>query len=80
MSGRNGIIQHYLVNVTELNTGITSSYTASRTNFTLFSLHPYYSYSITVSAVTIATGPPSSPIVVTTDSESKLPYLLMIQF
>ena len=75
MSGRNGIVQHYIVNVTELNTGTTSSHVASRTNFTLFSLHPHYTYSVTVSAVTIAAGPPSDPIVITTDSEGKLSFI-----
>ena len=63
------MIQHYLVNVTEVDTGNTFGHVALTTNFTLLSLHPYYTYSIVVSAVTVATGPATSPIAITTDQD-----------
>ena len=65
------MIQHYLVNVTEMDTGNTYGHVALTTNFTLFSLHPYYTYSIVVSAVTVATGPATSPILIITDQDRK---------
>lgn len=71
ISERNGVIQHYLVNVTELETGNMHGHISPRTNFTLFSLHPYFSYSITVTAVTVSPGPPTSPVVIRTEQDGK---------
>ena len=71
------MIQHYLVNVTEINTGNMFGHVALNTNFSLFSLHPYYTYSIVVSAVTISTGPATSPITITTDQDGK--FILILQ-
>jgi hypothetical protein len=74
-SDRNGVIQHYLVNVTEVDTGNVYGHVSSRTNFTLFSLHPYYSYSITVTAVTVAPGPPTAEIFVRTEQDGKIHHM-----
>lgn len=63
------MIQHYLVNVTEVDTGNEYGHISLSTNFTAFSLHPYYSYSITITAVTVSPGPPSDPIVIRTDQD-----------
>ena len=54
-----------------MDTGFLYGHVSLGTNFTLFSLHPYYSYSTTVTAVTVAPGPPSSPIVITTDQDGE---------
>ena len=62
---------HYLVNVTELNTGNVYGHVSGGTNFTIFSLHPYYNYSITVTAVTVSPGPVTDPIVITTDQDGE---------
>ena len=44
-----------------------------RTDFILYGLHPHYSYSITIAAVTVSPGPPTSPLVITTDEDGKTP-------
>ena len=54
----NGIIQNYVLIVNEQQTGMTSQYTPVDSHITIFSLHPYYTYVITVAAVTVVgTGP-----------------------
>lgn len=63
---RNGIIRHYIITVTEVDTNYTFIAVAAGTEITLHSLHPYFAYRLTVAAMTIASGPPSSPIVVQT--------------
>lgn len=60
---QNGIIRHYNITFTELETGFTFSYIASSTNFTITSLHPDYQYQIEISAVTIGAGPMSIPTI-----------------
>lgn len=71
-SERNGIILNYIVNVTETETNLKFSHIALSTSFTLFGLHPYYTYSITVTAVTVVSpGPATNPISITTDEDSK---------
>lgn len=72
VSERNGMIQHFLINVTEMDTGNMYNHVSSRTNLTLFTLHPYYSYSVTVTAVTVNPGPPTTPVVIRTDQDSKI--------
>ena len=56
-SGQNGIIEHYIVSVTEAETMRQFVLTAVTTSITAVDLHPYYTYSFAVSAVTIAEGP-----------------------
>ena len=63
---QNGIIRKYSVYVTESETGHLRNYTTSATNLSVTSLHPYYTYEFAVQAVTIAAGPLSDPIAVTT--------------
>lgn len=74
LSERNGVIQHYLVNVTEVDTGNVYGHVALTTNFTLFALHPYYTYSTIVTAVTVSTGPPTSPVVITTHEDGEYKF------
>lgn len=57
LSERNGIIQHYIVTVTEQETANTSQVLAYDNNTTLYSLHPFFTYVSAVSAVTIGPGP-----------------------
>lgn len=47
------------------------SLSSASAEITLFSLHPFYSYEISIAAVTIAPGPSSIPIVVRTDPNGK---------
>lgn len=54
-----------------MDTGNTYGHVSLITNFTLFGLHPYYTYSIVVTAVTVAPGPPTSPVVILTNEDGK---------
>ena len=72
---QNGLIRQYLVNVTELNTGNVFSYTTTETEFTVGSLHPYYYYSYSVSAVTVLAGPYSNSQMIQTEIDGK--YVLV---
>ena len=69
---QNGIIRHYIITLTELETGSTFSYTTIHTNLTIPSLHPYYQYQIEISAVTIGTGPSSVPVILQMPEDGKI--------
>ena len=49
-----------------MDTGDILTLTSSGTQAVLESLHPAYTYGITIRAVTVASGPPSVPITVKT--------------
>lgn len=68
---QNGIIRSYEVYVTETETGILKNYTTSSTNITIADLHPFYTYSCVISAMTVSEGPASNPAIVTTPQDSK---------
>lgn len=57
---QNGIIQYYIIYMIEVETNIALQFTSNFTYISLTSLHPYYSYTFTISAVTIGSGPFSS--------------------
>ena len=67
----NGIIRHYVVNVTEENTGRMFQMISTTTHIMLTLLHPYYNYILVVSAVTIEEGPYSVPITIITAQDGK---------
>ena len=50
--------------------------TSITTSITATALHPYYTYSFTISAVTVAEGPYSQPLSLQTleDGERRIPY------
>ena len=54
---QNGIIQSYVVNITNTETGQHIQLTTDSTTITAESLHPYYNYHFSVAAVTTAIGP-----------------------
>ena len=66
---QNGIITEYRVNITELETGNEISFISFTTSISVQFLHPYYTYFCIVSAVTIAEGPPSEAVVITTPED-----------
>ena len=68
----NGIIQEYHIVVEEDITGTTWTYRTSNVYKTITNLHPYYVYVCSVHAVTIAMGPSSESVYITTQEESKL--------
>ena len=69
---RNGMIRSYIVNLTELETNISSTYTSLGTTLTINSLHPYYRYQFTIVAVTIGSGPPTAAFIVQTQEDGKM--------
>ncbi len=68
---QNGVIREYRVQVQELETGNYSLYTSFSTSIELSSLHPDYTYDLRVAAVTIAIGPYSDVVNVTTPEDGK---------
>lgn len=68
---QNGYIVEYRVRVKETDTGTISITTVTDTSLTLSSLHPYYTYSCSVAAVTVGIGPYSTAINITTDEAGK---------
>ena len=73
---RNGVIRHYIVNVTERQTGTKSGTITTQLGITFSSLHPYYTYVCTVYAVTVGAGPGAEPVSVTTMEDSKWNYCI----
>lgn len=58
----NGIIREYRLNITELETRRNVNYLIQETSqlyFVVSHLHPFYTYTFTLQAVTVITGPPT---------------------
>ena len=73
-----GNLSEYRINVIELETGTALRYSSSDptiTEATIGSLHPYYTYNCTISAVTVGEGPPSTVITVRTAEDGMLQWL-----
>ena len=74
LAQQNGIIRHYLINAYPINSSaphVSQSTPSSSISHTLGALQPYTLYSISVAAVTIVTGPSSTPIEVQTSEDGK---------
>ena len=54
---QNGIIIYYIIIMTEVDTNTDSQFTSNSTYIYLTSLHPYYSYTFQIAAVTVGEGP-----------------------
>ena len=68
----NGLIQHYTILVTEMDTNSSFSPMDSfTTQITINNLHPYYVYRCMVSAYTVGFGPYSQPITVQLNQEGE---------
>ena len=68
----NGIIREYRVNVTEIETGQQVQRAVTTTSVVIATLHPFYTYSWTVAAVTVDEGPYSPTSTVTTPEDGNL--------
>ncbi len=68
----NGRLNFYEIDITEVETGQQFQTTASSTNKTIVSLHPYYVYKCRVTAVTNARGPYTQYINIRTDESGEL--------
>lgn len=64
----NGQIRHFFVNITEVNTGMQYELTTASNTVEINFLHPFYTYLCSVAAVTVSSGPYSTPVPVTTTS------------
>ena len=64
----------YIINVTEVDTGAQFQYTSVNTQYTLHSLHPYYTYEFVIEAVTVAPGPPTLAFSIQTKQDGKLKF------
>ena len=71
-ANQNGIIRSYIINMTVLETQETIQFISNSAERNFEMLHPYYTYSFALSAVTTGPGPPSSAYNVTTDEEGNL--------
>ena len=84
LDNQNGIIANYTVNITETETGTIFSVVAATTTVNLSSLHPFYSYSCVVAAVTVDLGPFSAPVVLEMPEDGRytheLTYHLAVVF
>ena len=69
MEKQNGIIQYYITNLTEVNTGSVNEITSVTPWLFLTSLHPYYTYMLSFAAVTVAIGPFSAKYTITTPED-----------
>ena len=63
---RNGLIRQYKIIVVELYSGKITSHMSLQSQTTLDGLHPHYTYSDSVAAVTISAGPFSENVTFTT--------------
>ena len=69
---QNGIIVHYKVNITEMETGRLLSFTAvNTTTLSVNMLHPFYTYTCIVAAVTVGIGPYSATVEVELPEDGK---------
>ena len=61
----NGVIQCYIINITEVNTDISFQLetTADILFIVVSNLHPYYQYRCIVAAETVGLGPFSTPVI-----------------
>ena len=53
----NGVIQHYIITLRNRETGQSTLLTSENTNFYNINLHPFYTYSCSVVAVTVGSSP-----------------------
>ena len=54
---QNGIIREYLINISVAETGGKFQHRTTNTTLIVEGLHPHYTYSLVISAVTISPGP-----------------------
>lgn len=65
-----------MVIVTETDTEMTVNYTSNSTSLILSSLHPFYTYHLTLAAYTIQYGPSSALFNITMPEDGKYKFVL----
>ena len=72
MDEQNGIIRRYIVNVTSADSREELITYSQTTSLVVQNLHPFTTYTCSVSTETVAPGPFSPPVVVQTPEDGKL--------
>lgn len=72
ISEHNGVIESYILRLFEQETGTRMEVQTEATHYMFSLLHPYYSYSISIAAVTVDSGPFSDPYTVRTLEQGEL--------
>ena len=57
LADQNGVIRSYHINISVTETGSVFQLTSETNSLNISGLHPFYTYTITVAAVTIGPGP-----------------------
>ena len=57
LADQNGVIRSYIVNISVAETGSSFQQTSETTALYISNLHPFYTYTLSVAAVTIGQGP-----------------------
>ena len=69
---RNGIIRRFIINITELNSGTKFQLENATTEITVQNLHPFYRYSYSIAAKTVALGPFTPGSIIEMPEDGKL--------
>ena len=75
---RNGIIRRYVINITELDSGNEYQLENVTTEITVQDLHPFYRYSYSVAAETVALGPFTLGSIIEMPEDGKLTKAIML--
>ena len=75
---RNGIIRRYVINITELDSGNEYQLENVTTEITVQNLHPFYRYSYSVAAETVALGPFTPGSIIEMPEDGKLTKAIML--
>ena len=68
---QNGVIRGYIINISVAETGSSFQLTAGTNAVNISALHPFYTYTITVAAVTIGPGPYGLALNIQTPEDGK---------
>jgi len=68
----NGLLRHYVISFTQNETASESQVLSTYTQVTLQSLHPYYTYTCRVAAVTTGSGPYTGNLTVRLPEDGEL--------
>lgn len=64
--GHNGVIRSYILLISEVEGETSFNLASTSTQVTVTNLHPFYTYRISVAAITISPGPYSTQVTITT--------------
>ena len=68
---QNGLIREYEIMIEEIETGIIYNDTSLNLYIQIDYIHPHYTYNISISAVTISSGPYTTAVTIQTPQDSK---------